>query len=97
MRIIMKSKKETYNLPIEIVNQLDKLKKETGKSKSKIITELIQNTMTNKNKIKNISHTLPQLNMKKTKLEDLSGFIKLDYETDSVKLKDEIHFHNNGD
>jgi hypothetical protein len=35
--------------------------------------------------------------MKKTKFEDLAGFIKLDYETDSVKLKDEIHFHNKGD
>ncbi|MGL4670492.1 MAG: hypothetical protein ACRCVG_07890 [Methanobacteriaceae archaeon] len=68
----MKTKKVTYVLPIGVVNQISKLKDITGKSKSKIISDLVKETMTNEDKVlsENISDTLPQVDLEKTSLED---------------------------
>jgi len=88
----MKSKKVTYNLPIDIINQITKLKKETGKTKSAIIADLVRKTMTPEDKVisKNIANTLPQIDgLKKTDMT--SGAIELKEKTDAVKLKKGIY------
>ena len=89
----METKKVTYNLPIETINQIDNLKKRTGKNKSKIIVDLVEKTMTNEDKVvnSNIANKLPQVNLGKSELSDLTGFIKLKKGTDSVKLKNKIY------
>ncbi len=88
----MKTKKVTYNLPIEIVNQINKLKNETGKSKSKIISDLVKKTMTPEDKVKskNIASTLPQVEgFEKTEM--IPGSIVFNKKTDAVKLKNSIY------
>lgn len=93
----MKTKKVTYNLPVEVVNQISKLKKETGKSKSRIISDLVKETMTAEDKVtnKNIANTLPQVEgSKKTPMT--AGGIVLDEETDAVKLKNRIYLDKAG-
>jgi predicted DNA-binding protein len=88
----MKTKKVTYNLPIEIINQISRLKEKTGKSKSKIISDLVEETMTIEDKVinKNIASTLPQVKgFEKTEMTP--GEIVLDKRTDAVKLKNSIY------
>jgi len=94
----METKKVTYNLPIKTINQIDNLKKRTGESKSKIIADLVEKTMTKEDKVvnSNIANELPQVNLNKSKLRDLAGTIKLRKETDSVKLKNEIYLDKVG-
>jgi metal-responsive CopG/Arc/MetJ family transcriptional regulator len=88
----MEMKKVTYNLPITVINQISKLKEKTGKSKSKIISDLVKSTMSPEDKIlsKNIAKTLPQIekfeNNKMT-----PGSIILKEKTDAVKLKNSIY------
>ena len=94
----METKKVTYNLPIDVIKQIDNLKKRTGKSKSKIISDLVEKTMTPEDKIinSNIANTLPQTDLDKTELKDLAGTIVLDEKTDSVKLKNKIYLDKAG-
>lgn len=94
----METKKVTYNLPIKTINQIDNLKKRTGESKSKIIADLVEKTMTKEDKVvnSNIANELPQVNLSKSELRDLAGTIKLRKETDSVKLKNKIYLDKIG-
>ncbi|MGL6298732.1 MAG: hypothetical protein ACRC1M_06135 [Methanobacteriaceae archaeon] len=94
----MKTKKVTYVLPIDVVNQISKLKELTGKSKSRIISDLVKETMTEEDKIlsENIANTLPQVDLEKTSLKDLAGTIDFNEETDAVKLKNSIYLKKAG-
>ena len=88
----METKKVTYNLPIDVVNHITKLKKETGKSKSKIISDLVKKTMTSEEKVisKNIANTLPQVEgLEKVKMTP--GAIVFKEKTDAVELKNSIY------
>ncbi|KZX11629.1 hypothetical protein [Methanobrevibacter filiformis] len=93
----METKKVTYNLPIDVINQISNLKKKTGKSKSKIIADLVKETMNPEDKVtsKNIANTLPQVEGF-VKTEMTAGGIVLKDETDAVKLKNSIYLDKSG-
>jgi len=88
-------KTTTLRLPSETLIKIKAIAVETGKSQNNVMNELINKGLkaTEKGKIKAkiINDKLPKLEGKAENIEDLAGFVELDYKTNAVNLKDNIH------
>ena len=91
-------KTTTVKIPSNILIKIKTLAVEKGTTQNNIINELInrglQNAETKKGKIKarKINHEMPFYNPdKKGNLKNIVGIVKLDHETDAVKVKNSIY------
>jgi predicted DNA-binding protein len=97
---MMEVKTTTIRIPSDTLIKIKSLAVKKGTTQNNIINDLInrglKNTEQNKGKIraKLINEKLPKPKNKAKKyenLKDMAGIIKLDHETDSVKLKNSIY------
>ena len=91
-------KTTTLRLPSETLIELKALAIRKGKSQNDIINEFINKGLKNSNKLKGkikarkINHEMPGYDPeKKSNSKDIIGIVKLDHETDAVKLKNSIY------
>ncbi|MGL6298323.1 MAG: hypothetical protein ACRC1M_04060 [Methanobacteriaceae archaeon] len=91
-------KKTSIQIPIEMLIEIKTMALKEGTSQNTIINNLIAKGMgkTNENEkipAKLINDRLPKVKSSKKygSLKDMAGIIKLDHETDSVKLKNSIY------
>ena len=90
-------KQTSVKLPKEMLIKIKAIAVEKEITQNKVITDLLAKSlnMTEKDKAKKkakfINDKLPKLEGEAEDLEDLAGFVKLDYETDAVELKNSIY------
>jgi predicted DNA-binding protein len=90
----MNVKKATYTLPIEAIKQIDNLSKRYGKSKSKILADLIMESETKEDKIINASVKLET--DKRITMKDMIGKLKSDDDFDPVDIRKKIFLDKAG-
>lgn len=89
----------TVKIEPKLLNKISKIAKDENTTENQIITQMIKEWETTKNKGKikarKINDKMPFYDPdKKANSNDMVGIIELDYETDAVELKDEIHTKN---
>ena len=90
-------KKTSIQIPSDLLIEIKAMAVKQGTSQNTIINKLIVKGMDKtkqegKIKAKKINHEMPGYDPKKeVSLKEVAGIIKLDHETDSVKLKNSIY------
>jgi adenylate kinase family enzyme len=89
-------KRTSIEIPTDTLIKIKEMAVRKGTTQNKIINELIHKGMEKtaqkgKIKAKLINNDLPKLEGQAENIEDLAGFVDLEYETNAVNLKDSIH------
>jgi hypothetical protein len=86
-------KQTSIKLPKDLLIAIKARAVEKGTTQNNIITDILTKEFkpTGNRKAKLINDKLPKLEGKAEDLEDLAGFVELNYETNAVELKNSIH------